>query len=668
MGGELTQQLHLGLMTKSLARILLQVLKKLSQGLHYSFGDMSDSATNAPATVEDVPPATSSSPSSSSSSSANAVPVRGEVPHIVFPLIKMMDRFIPTNPLEEQPPPLGTDMLPKLNTDNKDKRQILADGTVYSMSFHSMYIDFVGWKTVNIPGIRDVDLHGFWGDSPLYITAYDLVPGPKEDGRHLQQQKRYFFRFKIENLGDVLNMDDEVPSTVPASSSTLSPSVPASPLVVPASEPISSAFPHTIPPSNDTEEPAISTTPPSGECTPPSLSPREVIAPPVPPLRNSSSQPTLGLEGRLSLPRENESLPDLSTPSLLDELAGQLITTDNLSTIRVPCSVELAGSRARYTPAFVVEVSYTEGGGVKRESVICMWEEAAGFYQKLPSEHRSFVGMPPSALISSSSSSSSPQVGDLRRKWLQETLQYVQDNETPSLRTAVVRWITDLLRSNKNRSEETFSNSTWKASFEKKHKKTKKKKHRHRTVTHEVACGRARWETQWREEFVVFYDDLTLRTYKFGSKHHELKVPLGSTFIRCTRLESEEQLPFASFHFLEVETVNRVMHFMFRTSAACESVARTLNHLFLVPSSAAPSSHIERGLADPRDTAFFKSELTERTVLNAKQMSFRTVKFVWDLKPCEFVAILLETILNLNSDSSFAEVLPLLCFLCPFFD
>jgi len=62
------------------------------------------------------------------------------------------------------------------------------------------------WKTVNLPGIKDIDLHTFWGDMPLYIVAYDLVKGPeKNEIRHLQQQKRYFFKFKLENLGEVFD-------------------------------------------------------------------------------------------------------------------------------------------------------------------------------------------------------------------------------------------------------------------------------------------------------------------------------------------------------------------------------------------------------------------------------------------------------------------------------
>jgi len=67
----------------------------VSKGLHYSFGDESDSAMNATATV-----ATSSS---SSSINKNDLPTKGETSHIVFPLIKAMDRIVVTPPGETPP-------------------------------------------------------------------------------------------------------------------------------------------------------------------------------------------------------------------------------------------------------------------------------------------------------------------------------------------------------------------------------------------------------------------------------------------------------------------------------------------------------------------------------------------------------------------------------------
>lgn len=77
MGAELTERLQMGLVTKTVAGMILAFGKRVLKNLHYSFGE---------------------------SIKGNADEI--ELPHVTFPLSRGMDRLIITAP-GERVPPLG---------------------------------------------------------------------------------------------------------------------------------------------------------------------------------------------------------------------------------------------------------------------------------------------------------------------------------------------------------------------------------------------------------------------------------------------------------------------------------------------------------------------------------------------------------------------------------
>lgn len=59
-----------------------------------------------------------------------------------------------------------------------------------------MYINLPQWSTCKIPMVRDMDLHAFWGASPLRITAYSLPQGADTE-KHLQSKVNYLVCVEI---------------------------------------------------------------------------------------------------------------------------------------------------------------------------------------------------------------------------------------------------------------------------------------------------------------------------------------------------------------------------------------------------------------------------------------------------------------------------------------
>eukprot|EP00750_Incisomonas_marina_P023343 INCI5030.18.p1 GENE.INCI5030.18~~INCI5030.18.p1 ORF type:complete len:1310 (-),score=190.41 INCI5030.18:744-4673(-) len=200
LGGELDGELELGLVTRSMAGMLLKVIKALSSGLHHSFGKTHD-----------------------------------EKAHIVFPVLKMADRWV-TTPAGEVPPPLGEGPLPE----DMEHRKLRRSGKIgvpfdttstISFSFHSPYVDFASWKVANLVGLSGVCLHKFWHDSPLRFVLYEVLPNPEAKGiatrpidsltkkerkelkypkHHSRGQHRYYFCFRLKHYrGEPHSSDEE---------------------------------------------------------------------------------------------------------------------------------------------------------------------------------------------------------------------------------------------------------------------------------------------------------------------------------------------------------------------------------------------------------------------------------------------------------------------------
>eukprot|EP01134_Creolimax_fragrantissima_P004910 CFRG4910T1 len=114
---------------------------------------------------------------------------------LCMPLSTTVDCFIETPPGAD-PPALGVDMLPEVMTKSEwSKLDTYSADNIYSISMHGMYVDFVKWNAVGIPGIGATDLKKILGSAPLRIVAFATPPG--HNGVLTQADKRYLFDFEL---------------------------------------------------------------------------------------------------------------------------------------------------------------------------------------------------------------------------------------------------------------------------------------------------------------------------------------------------------------------------------------------------------------------------------------------------------------------------------------
>ena len=164
IGGEIQEKMNIGIMLRTVAGMMLRLVKKISHGkLHHSFGHAQED----------------------------------EIPCIVTSFFHGVDRLHITPP-GSTPPLLGRD-LPENDDAIKRRRKASADSlkidvdSIYSFSYQSMYIDLLNWKVVRIPGMQGIDLHSYWGNLPLVVPLYEMEDKPY----HATKRKNYFFRFEF---------------------------------------------------------------------------------------------------------------------------------------------------------------------------------------------------------------------------------------------------------------------------------------------------------------------------------------------------------------------------------------------------------------------------------------------------------------------------------------
>ncbi|KAL3915521.1 MAG: hypothetical protein SGARI_008165, partial [Bacillariaceae sp.] len=163
-GMEISDPMNLGLIASGLCNIILKMTKSFNPALHYSFR------------VKDK-----------------------EQAHICFPASTFFERFVVTS-LGESVPDIMEDFeedpqSAKLRKAYKTKVDWNTEDT-YSMSFHSMYIDFPSWSVVKLPVGKDVSLQTFWGDSSASVVLYE-VPKSKENAQHLIATNKYILSVEM---------------------------------------------------------------------------------------------------------------------------------------------------------------------------------------------------------------------------------------------------------------------------------------------------------------------------------------------------------------------------------------------------------------------------------------------------------------------------------------
>eukprot|EP01134_Creolimax_fragrantissima_P001056 CFRG1056T1 len=119
-----------------------------------------------------------------------------EVGAITFPLQESCDKLIITPPGEEPPELCKATMLPGGLSKAEMKKVVdYNNDDTYTLSMHGMYVNWLQWRLVNIPGVPNVHIENFCEDMPVSFVAYTL---PKTyNGPHMQADKRYLFQVKM---------------------------------------------------------------------------------------------------------------------------------------------------------------------------------------------------------------------------------------------------------------------------------------------------------------------------------------------------------------------------------------------------------------------------------------------------------------------------------------
>jgi hypothetical protein len=178
LGGELEEKVSLGYVTRALMSILIKFCMNLNKYLDVNLGE--DPKDNG----------------------------KYEVPHLTFPLFRVMDRVVVTPP-GETPPQLGQE-LPEPDADRNLRRSgksgemQFQPNFIYSFSFHSMYVDFQTWSLCNFPGYKAIDLKTFLGNQKIKIVVYELKKpddyDPAQKIPHHVCSKRYLTTMQMSHI------------------------------------------------------------------------------------------------------------------------------------------------------------------------------------------------------------------------------------------------------------------------------------------------------------------------------------------------------------------------------------------------------------------------------------------------------------------------------------
>lgn len=137
---ELGEPIEMGIIQRALTSTALRFVKKMNPGFSYYLSDSYDRES-----------------------------------YLSFPVATSMDRFLATKPGEMNMPELGTDILESKESMLRRKKGHKIDWNVddvYTMSFGSMYLDFISWKLMNFPGLKPFSVNTVAGIQPMKLTLY----------------------------------------------------------------------------------------------------------------------------------------------------------------------------------------------------------------------------------------------------------------------------------------------------------------------------------------------------------------------------------------------------------------------------------------------------------------------------------------------------------------
>eukprot|EP00981_Chlorochromonas_danica_P015379 scaffold11846_cov149-Ochromonas_danica.AAC.10 len=178
VGAEASQKLELGILTRSISRLVLQFISTMVGDLHYSFGDNQ----NNPAF---------------------------ELPHVVSPIFPTFDKILITPP-GETPPPLGIPF--QEDPEYRKKRlkcRLIKDAqvdldTIYSFSVNTSNLDLINWTVVGIPMVRPMDLRTYSGSGSVNLIGYEIPYSVLTNHPHAHPHKmlNYVFCMKLSPVSE----------------------------------------------------------------------------------------------------------------------------------------------------------------------------------------------------------------------------------------------------------------------------------------------------------------------------------------------------------------------------------------------------------------------------------------------------------------------------------
>ncbi|ETM34111.1 hypothetical protein L914_18729 [Phytophthora nicotianae] len=174
LGGELPARIAPGVFTRSVALVIMGLIRRLVGRVSFSFGSSTDSEDS------------------------------DELPAVAFPLYQSADQFVETQE-GQTPPVLGTGDFGETEVQRRERRHTplgaeeYAVGPTYTFDFHTMYVDLTRWETANLPsGLNAMDLASFFDSLPLRLVAYQVKSTDFEaSDSHRQRDKDYLFSFEV---------------------------------------------------------------------------------------------------------------------------------------------------------------------------------------------------------------------------------------------------------------------------------------------------------------------------------------------------------------------------------------------------------------------------------------------------------------------------------------
>ena len=181
LGCELEHGIKVGAITKGLVGILLAMVRRINPGFHYSWGPVHKQKLDGG---------------------------NYEKTHLSFPVEASMDRIVITKP-GETPPVLGYELIE--SPESVRRRRKMGAGSVdwnlddtYTMCLWSMYVNWLTWRSSNVPGVSPFSLSRVTGKQPIYLCVYEITKCSPQEYRkkrpaHLRRDMVSYARMEFSN-------------------------------------------------------------------------------------------------------------------------------------------------------------------------------------------------------------------------------------------------------------------------------------------------------------------------------------------------------------------------------------------------------------------------------------------------------------------------------------